>query len=381
MEPARVAAVGVAQTIYEPFKRMTTAEMVYEAVKGALTDAGIDISEVNYIVTASVDLWDGLTASNIAVTEVVGAVMRPEVRVASDGLFAAAHAFMLVASGHHDIVLLVAHAKGSLANHFAVSNWTFDPIYQQTLGMDFLAAAGIQANAYCELHGLNRSHLAGVVVKNRLNGSRNPVVSGVSSISREDVLGSPVQAYPLSVCDCSPATDGACAVVLASKSIAGRFKRPVWIKGIGYCQDVHYLGDRTLTESEALIRAAQNAYKMAGVTKPQCEFSLAEITEPFSYQELMWMEGLGLSEKGEAWKMVESGLTMLEGKFPVNPSGGLIGGSPFIIGGLARMAEAVLQIRGEAHARQVPGASKALVHGTAGPCGQSHAVMILDIAD
>ena len=61
----------------------------------------------------------------------------------------------------------------------------------------------------------------------------------------------------------------------------------------------------------------------------------------------------------------------------MNPSGGFLGGSPHIVGGLARLAEAVLQIRGEAAGRQVAGASRAVVHGTTGACGQSHAVMVL----
>lgn len=372
-----MAVVGVAQTMYAPGQKQTVAEMVYAAVQGALADAGIGIGAIDYAVTASVDLWDGLTASNIAVTEVVGAVMRPEARVAGDGLLAAMQAYMVAASGHHDVVLLVAHAKCSATDHWAVSNWTFDPVYQQTLGVDYLVAAGLQADAYCSAHGIERRHLAAVVVKNRENGSRNPVVRGITPVSTTQVLTAPLLAAPLGELDCAPATDGACALVLAARSAAHRFPRAVWIQGLGYCQDAHYLGDRALAEPRALTRAARRAYGMAGVDRPWQQLSLAELSEPFSYQELMWMEGLGLAEPGQAWRLLLDGLTQRDGPFPVNPSGGFLGGSPHIVGGLARLAEAVLQIRGEAAGRQVAGASRAVVHGTTGACGQSHAVMVL----
>lgn len=377
MNAARVAVVGVAQTPYAPGQKETIPELVYAAVQGALADAGIGIDAVDHVVTASIDLWDGLTASNIAITEVVGAVMRPEARVAGDGLLAAIHAYMVAASGHHDIVLLVAHAKCSATDHWAASNWTFDPVYQQTLGLDYLVAGGLQADAYCSAYGIERRHLAAVVVKNRANGSGNPVVRGVTPVTAGAVLAAPLLAAPLGELDCAPATDGACALVLAAAPVAGRFPRAVWIQGLGYCQDAHYLGDRALAEPRALVRAARRAYGMAGISHPRQQLSLAEVSEPFSYQELMWMEGLGLAEPGQAWRMVLDGLTQRDGSFPVNPSGGFLGGSPHVVGGLARLAEAVLQVRGEAEGRQVAEVSRVVVHGTTGAAGQSHAVMVV----
>ncbi len=106
--------IGVGQTAYEPAKpAQAIPEMVLEAVERALADARIGMSEVDAVVTASVDLWDGRTASNIQVTEVVGAVMRPEARVAGDGLLAAIHAAMTVGAGAYGTVLVAAHCKMS----------------------------------------------------------------------------------------------------------------------------------------------------------------------------------------------------------------------------------------------------------------------------
>ena len=119
------------------------------------------------------------------------------------------------------------------------------------------------------------------------------------------------------------------------------------------------------------------AYDMAGITDPLKEIDVAEISEEYSYQELLWMEGLGFCGRGEAGKLIDDGVTQMGGQLPVNPSGGMLSGNPTIVAGAARAAEAVLQLRGEAGDRQVPGASVALAHGVTGICGQHQCVSIL----
>lgn len=89
------------------------------------------------------------------------------------------------------------------------------------------------------------------------------------------------------------------------------------------------------------------------------------------------MEGLGLCDHGQGGRLIDSGLTKIGGKIPVNPSGGVLSGNPGMVAGMARVAEAALQLRGEAGERQVEGAKIALAHGTDGPCGQHHCVLIL----
>lgn len=89
------------------------------------------------------------------------------------------------------------------------------------------------------------------------------------------------------------------------------------------------------------------------------------------------MEGLGFCGRGEAGKLIDAGVTQMGGQLPVNPSGGMLSGNPTVVAGMARVAEAVLQLRGEAGDRQVQGASVALAHGVTGICGQHQCVMIL----
>jgi acetyl-CoA C-acetyltransferase len=165
---------------------------------------------------------------------------------------------------------------------------------------------------------------------------------------------------------------------MADESMAKKKgRKSVWIKGVGHCADAYHLGDRDLADTAALEAAAKRAYDMAGVNDPMKDIDVAELYDAFSYMELMWMEGLGLCRQGEAGAMIDRGVTEMKGNLPVNPSGGVLSAHAVQVAGLARIAEAVLQLRGEAGARQVDGAKVALAHGIEGACGQGHCVFVL----
>nr|MDO8075502.1 thiolase family protein [Candidatus Freyarchaeota archaeon] len=380
--PERVGVVGVAQTKYGLKRNQTIPEVAYEVVTGVLDDAGLNIRDIENVVSSSVDLWDGATASGAFLTEVVGAVMGSETRVSEDGILAALHATLNILSGGFDVVMVIAHCLGSRGSHYDITNWVFDPVYQQKLGLDYLSSAGLQASWYMDKYGLSEEQFAKVSVKNHKNAFNNPYAYQPLNISVDDVLSSEMLSYPIKALDTAPVSDGACALILASEERAKEIARekgrePVWIKGLGNCYDSHYLGDRDLTECEALTVAARKAYELAGVENPIKEIDVAEISEPFSYQELLWLEGLGFCERGGAGKLIDEGVTETDGEIPVNPSGGMLSGNPYIVAGLTRLAEAVEQCRGEAGDRQIPGVETALAHGTTGPCGQMHCVVIV----
>jgi acetyl-CoA C-acetyltransferase len=178
--------------------------------------------------------------------------------------------------------------------------------------------------------------------------------------------------------DASPITDGACAIILANEAMARRVsKNPVWVRGVGFCADAYHLGDRDLAECQSLDKAAKTAYKMAGIRNPFKDIDVAEVYDAFSYQELMWTEGLGFCKKGEGGRLIDSGETQMGGSMPINPSGGCLSAHAVITAGLIRIAEATLQVRGDAGKRQIRAVKTALAHGVNGPCGQSHCVWIL----
>ena len=117
---------------------------------------------------------------------------------------------------------------------------------------------------------------------------------------------------------------------------------------------------------------------MAGIKDPKKEIDVVELYDAFTYQELLWLEEMGLAEYGKAAKGLQAGEFNMDGRMPVNPSGGLLAGHPVIAAGLYRIAEIVLQLRGDAGGHQVRKAKTGLAHGVNGLCGQSHCVWVLD---
>jgi len=375
----RVGIVAVGQTKYHPDRGdVNEEELAYEAIKQVLETTGLTLSDIDSAVTCSQDFWDGRTISSMNIQHVVGAHLGHEDKVAEDGLNAVYIGMSQVLSGHQDIILVVAHTKESQADKSLVENAAFDPALMRQLGLDFLSAAAMQAKRYMYKYGITPQQCAKVAVKNRGNAKNNPFAQEPLDITVEDVLSSKTLSSPIKRLDTKPISDGACAMILAPEAKAKKLtKKPVWILGASNCYETHYLGDRDLANCDALMKAAKKAYSMAGIKNPLKEVNVAEISEEYTYQELLWLEGLGFCGPGEGGKLVDRGVTKMGGKLPVNPSGGVLSGNPVGVAGMARVAEAVLQLRGEAGDRQVKGAQIALAHGVTGICGQHQGVMIL----
>jgi len=375
----RIGIVAVGQTKYQPNRAdVNEGELAYEAIRPVLEETGITLSDIDSAVTCSQDFWDGRTISSMNIQHVVGAHLSHEDKVAEDGINAVFCAMAQILSGHQDIVLVSSHTKESQAERSLIENAAFDPALMRQLGLDFLSAGAMQAKRYMYKYGITAEQCARVAVKNRANARNNPYAQEPLDITVEDVLTSSMLSSPIRRLDAKPVSDGACAMILAPESKAKKItEKPIWILGVSNCYETHYLGDRDLAECEALTKAAKKAYSMAGIKNPAKQIDVAEISEEFTYQELMWLEGLGFCDRGEAGRLIDRGATRMGGRLPVNPSGGLLSGNPVNVAGAARVAEAVLQLRGEAGDRQVEGARIALAHGVTGICGQHQCVMIL----
>jgi acetyl-CoA C-acetyltransferase len=381
-----MAIVSVAQTKYEASKLSTDfAELVWEVVEKVTQDTGLIWADrakngfgIDSIVSCSEDYWDARVISQFCIQRELGAHGMPETKVAADGAQAVYLAAIQILSGRYDVVLVVSHRKESITARSIIENRGLDPIYVGPLGLDYLVAAAMQARRYLYKYGITEEQCAKVVVKNRKHGKSNPFAQLHSEVTIEDVLNSRVVAEPIKFLEVKPISDGACAMILASEEKAKKITaKPAWIKGIGNCYDLHYLGDRDLANCDSLELAAKRAYDMAGIKNPLREIYVAEIFDEYSYQELLWAEGLGFCGKGKGGELIDSGATEINGQIPINPSGGLLSGVPSGVAGMSRVAEAFLQLRNEAAGRQVDGARTALAHGVTGPCGQSHCVIIL----
>jgi len=375
-----VAIVGVAQTPFSPKRAdVNVGELAYEAIEKVLNDTGLNIEkDIDNSISCSHDIWDGQTISNIGITDVIGGHLRNEEKMAMDGSTAVYYGAIGILSGEFECTLVLAHTKMSQTRRNIVNNDAFDPIYTRMLGFDYTSAAALQAGRYMHRFGITESQCARVVVKNLGNAMRNPHVHHKGTFDIDEVLGSPMVASPLRKMDIAPDSDGAVAMILASGRKALEIThRPVWIQGIGACYDAHYLGDRDLSECLALQRAAARAYQMAGIRDPRHEIDVVELDEEFSYQELLWIEGLGLCPRGEGGALTDSGVTGFGGDLPVNPSGGVLAGVPANVMGLNRVAEAALQLMEKAGKHQISGAETAVAQGHSGFCGQHHCVIVL----
>jgi acetyl-CoA C-acetyltransferase len=378
MEKAAIIGIGMTKAAGR-VKEANYAELVYPAVVAALEDAGITIEDIDNIVTTSNDFWDGRTISSMATGDVSGGYDRNISCVEGDGTFGAFYGWCRALSGPYATTLVTAYTKGSESVSPYITNAVFDPIYVRSLGLDMVSGCALQARRYMNRYNVSEEQCAVVSSKNHRNALANPNAHLQLDLSVEDVMNSRMICDPLKLYDCSPVSDGAVAVVIANEEKTKKFgKKPAWIKGVAFCMDNYLLGDRDLAECAALEKAAKQAYGAAGISDPRKEIDVAEVYDGFSYQELMWTEGLGFCGKGEGGKLAESGATAKTGDIPVNPSGGLLPSHPVIAAGLIRIAEAVRQIRGEAGDMQVDGDVRtALAHGVNGVAGQSHCVWIL----
>lgn len=372
----RVAIVGVAQTRFEErIASLAINELVYMVVRELLHKTGVSMGEIKSIVTASQDAWDGRTISGMAINEVVGGYLNAEAKVAADGLQALLYGIARIMSGEYALTLVVAHCKESQGVPHAITNLMFDPFIQRHLGLDDVMAAALQARRYMKLKGLTPEDVAAVAVKNHRNAKKNPFAQRVGDFTIADVLNSPLLADPIHELEAAPQSDGACALLLASESKARTLTdHPVFIIGMGNATDAYWT-DRELGESGALREAASRAYHMADIGDPARELDVVEISARYAYEELMAMEALGLSEAPE--KMLARGDCEIDGRLPINPSGGPLCGNPVTVSGLVRVVEAYLQVSGRAGEHQVRGAQTALAHGAGGICGQNQSVVIL----
>ena len=374
----RVAIVAVSQIGHHDASGKNLMELSYEVTKDILNQLNMKREELGTIISSSSDFWQGISCSNSVYYEAIGAYLKNSSKAAEDGASGFMYGLMRVMSGHFDNALVHAITKSSeIPGLNLLTNLYADPFFQRPVGLDDVSTAAMQAKLYMNKHGITEEQAARVVVKNLGNALNNPYAHEKAKISIDEVLKSKIMAHPLKELDCAPYSDGTCALLIASEEKAKKLtNNPVWIKGADWCVDHQFLGDRDLLNS-VLRKASQKAYSMANISNPLKEIDIAEICEPYSFQELLWYEQLGFCKDGEGGKLIDNNVTTMDGELPVNPSGGVLANNSYVSRGLVRIAEAALQLMGKAGKRQVPGVKTALAHSTHGLAGQHHSVVIL----
>jgi acetyl-CoA C-acetyltransferase len=240
------------------------------------------------------------------------------------------------------------------------------------------AAFSLLDPAYCNKYGVDpqdmRDAMTHVAWKNHVNGAKNSRAQFRKEVPKEKIAASPIVAGRLGVFDCSGVSDGAaCALIVRAEDAYEYTDRPIFVKALSMVAgpasgpiDPSY----DYTTFEEVTRCAQDAYAQAGVTDPRTEISMAEVHDCFTPTEIVLMEDMGFSERGEAYKDVLAGDFDLGGRLPVNPDGGLKSfGHPVGASGLRMLYECWLQFRGEAGERQIEDPKLGLTHNLGGRPG------------
>jgi acetyl-CoA C-acetyltransferase len=355
-----VAVIGVGMTKWGELWEKSLRTIFVETALLALDDAGIDKIDSMYVGCMSSGLFVGQEHLASLLADYLGQVPVPSARIetacAAGGL-ALRLGFMEVASGMSDVVLVSGIEKMTDVSGYEETyalGTAADQEYEGYHGLTFPGLYALIARAHMEKYGTTREQLALVAVKNHSNGSKNPLAQFPFEITVDSVLNSVMVADPLRILDCSPITDGAAAAILCPVEMARKMNKPVVkIIGSGHATDSIALSSRKdLTWLEATYQAGKRAYAMAG-KKPK-DIDIIEVHDCFTIAEICVLEALGIFEKGKAGNAVEDELTYLDGKIPVNTSGGLKAkGHPVGATGVAQVIEVVKQLRGEAGKRQI----------------------------
>jgi acetyl-CoA C-acetyltransferase len=284
-----------------------------------------------------------------------------------------------VASGAYDLVMAIGVEKLKDSGFSGLVSGT---VANSGTGAALTAPAlfSLLAPAYCKKYGVDEAEMKDVLTriawKNHKNGALNPRAQFKKEVSKETICNSPLVAGQLGIFDCSGVSDGSAAAVICRAEDAHRYSdNPLYVKALSFVSGPAagpIDPDYDYTTFNEVVRAAEDAYRQAGIGDPRAELAMAEVHDCFTPTELVLMEDLGFAPRGLAWKEVLAGTFDLDGELAVNPDGGLKSfGHPIGASGLRMLFECWLQLRGQAGARQISNGKKlGLTHNLGGSPGE-----------
>ncbi len=374
----KVAIIGVGMTDFGELWDRSLRDLTVQAGLEAIRDSGLPGQEIDALYAGCMSSGIFIQQEHIAslLADYCGLVPKAATRVegaCASGGIALRQAVMAVASGMHDVVVAggVEKMTDILTEQTTMAlACAADREWEAFQGVTFPGLYAMIARRHMHDYGTTEEQLSLVAVKNHDNGSKNPHAQYRRPVTLEQVMNSSLIADPIRLLHCSPISDGAAAVVVASEEKAKQAtSEPIWVIGSGQASDTIALHDRKdITTMNATVVAAREALKMAGIT--QKDVDLVEVHDCFTIAEILAIEDLGFFKKGEGGPATEQGLTALNSEISVNPSGGLKSkGHPVGATGIAQVVEVVLQLRGQAGARQVKDAEIGMTHNVGGSGG------------
>jgi acetyl-CoA acetyltransferase len=335
--------------------------------------------------------------------------VRVEDACASGGV-ALRQAALSIASGEYDVVLVGGLEKMTdlqIAEVTEALATAADTQFEIPAGFTFPGFYAAMATAYLDEFGADRNAFFDVAIKNHKNGALNDKAQFNQTIEQireakkaravkkgrpeptwttdleflQDPKGNPNIAWPMTLFDCSPVSDGAAMALLVSEDLAKQFSdHPIYLIGSGQASDGALPERATLSGIPAAQKAGQQAYEMAGLTPD--DIDLAEVHDCFTIAEIMASEDLGFFPRGEGWKAAMEGKSARDGEHPINTSGGLKAkGHPVGASGVGQVVEIWKQLNGVAGERQLPNSPKIGLTHNVGGSGQTCVVNIYERRD
>ncbi len=357
----RVGILGVGIVPFDKYEDVLVEDIARPAVIAAMKDAGvgrtdIDASFVSHLYQGEVlgqRILKGLRFPEITITNIENAC--------AGGSSAVREAWLSIATGEHDMVLVIGAEKMGRGLINFVS-----PDVELTLGNTAPAQYALAARRHMHEFGTSPEAFAKIGVKSRHHASLNPNARFRDALTLDEVMTSRPIADPITLYQCCRNGSGAAALVLGTEEkCAARPGPSVWIESSALASVMADKEQRDLTSFGATRTAATQAYEEAGIGAE--DIDIVELHDAFTTGELLHYEGLGLCAKGGGEQLVSDGDTSLGGRVPVNVSGGLLSKShPLGATGVAQFCELVWQLRGDAEGRQVEDARTALAHSQGG---------------
>jgi len=384
---SEVYVIGAGETKFGELWDRSLRELAVEAGLKAIEDAGIYSRDIG-ILYGSNSLGAGISYQNdvgslIADFAGIAVEHTPAVRVeasTASGGAAVREAYLAIKSGEYDVAVVGGVEKLTEVYGSEILDLTstlLDSEWEAFFGATPAALAAMTARRYLDDFHVSREIMAMISVNDHSNASLNPDAQYRNKLTVQGVLDSVSVAEPLTMMDCSPLSDGAAAVVLASEEFMKKMKiEGVRIVSSEISQDYLALHSRkSVYEFESAKIASRKALEKAGIKND--DISFVELHDSFSIYGLIELEDLGFAEKGNAKSLVENNEIRLDGSIPVNPSGGLKAkGNPYGATGVGQFVEAYLQFKNRADKRQIKDVRYGMLHSMAGS-GSTSVVHIL----